>query len=281
MSEVLPISSLCLFSLLYQAAIGLAITLGFADTGGGWERDHPPAGRRIAGIVPPVVAVVAILVPVLFAVRADRVSQLPVWLVCMMGVLVPFIALSIVWSITWRTGQPALVRRRWGNGAVQAALVGLIGSSALLLFLYDQPLWQSKLVLALQFGTTGTLGSLLALAIFASPGAGERSEIAANVPRSILAPSMLLMLLALIDVLISWKSGDQPAGAGILVLLWSVGGLLVPAVGAFVALPKWPARPWAWPALLAVAVIGLWAANLLMFGYEGGPAPEPWQTTEY
>lgn len=274
--ENLPIASLCLFPLLYLAAVGLAVTLAFSDMGAGWERDHPPAGRRITATVLPVVAAVALVVPLLMALRAHYGLRPPPWTLLSVAALLPFGVLTAIWAAAWRREWPAAVRRKWGSGVVQTGVVGAAGCSALMLLLCEEPLWRSGVVLALQAGTAGTLGGLLALAIAASPAAREAADVATAVPGHVLAGGELLLGLAFIDVTISWFAADRPVGSTALMLIWVVAGIAAPAAGAAYFLRVWPRRPWVWPALFTTAFIGLWSATHLLFKY-GELVPPPWQ----
>ncbi len=244
--------------------------------GGGWERDHPPVGRRLAGLALPFLTVVAIAVPLVSTVWAGLEWQPLHWTVLSALALVPFEVLSAGWAAAWRSGRPATVRRRWGSGAVQAGVVGAVVCTILLMFFSGAPLWRSGAVLALQAGTAGTLGALLTLAIAASPRAREQSDVATKVPRGVLAGGLLLLALAFGEVAIGWLKSGRPVGAFWLMGLWLLAGMVVPAVGAFLTLPSWPRRPWVWPAIFSLAIMGLWSANQLLFTF-GQMVPPDWQ----
>lgn len=272
----LPASALCLFPLLYLAAVGLAVTLALSDMGAGWERDHPPAGRRMTARALPWMAAVALAVPFAMALRVHLTLTPPPWILFSDVALLPFGVLTAIWATAWRSGIPAVVRRKWGSGVVQAGVVGATACTALMLFLCEEPLWRSGVVLALQAGTAGTLGSLLALAIAASPAARESSELVVPVPGHVLAGGLMLLGLAFIDVTISWFDAGRPAGSAPLMLGWVLAGIALPAAGAALALKRWPRQPWVWPALFTSAFAGLWSATQMLFRY-GDLVPQLWQ----
>lgn len=254
-----------MFSLLYQGAVGLAVTLAVADTGGGWERDHPPAGRRLAAAVLPGVVGLALAYPFVESIRLGLGFGLTRWMLLAVLALLPFAALTLGWALTWSAGRPALVRRRWGTGALQSGVLGLAVAATFLIFYFEQPLWRSGVVLAHMAGTAGLLGSLGALTLAAAPFARERSEIAAGVPGAILKGALLLSGLALSDVGWGWLTAGAPATPGLLLAVWMLCGVAGPAVAAARLLPAWPARPRAWPVLLLVAFAGQWSASHLLF----------------
>lgn len=275
--EPLAVSSLCLYTLIYQGSIGMAVTLAFADLGGGWERDHPPVSRRALGLLLPFLVLLALLVPFAEAWR-HRVSWLaPSWVGLSMLALVPFFILSAGWASAWWRRSPALLRRKWGSGVVQAGLVAMLLYTVFLMFFCERPIWRSAPVLGLIFSSAGILGSLGALAIAAMPTARERSEIVATVPAAILRGALLLSFLVMTDLLFSGHWYEVGAGAGRLLLVWVVAGILAPAVLGYLALPRWPERPWVWPLALGMAALGQWCAHHLMFLFgQLAPPVQPW-----
>lgn len=275
--EPLEVSSLCLYTLIYQGSIGMAVTLAFADLGGGWERDHPPVGRRALGLLLPFLALLALVVPFEEAWRHQVSWLAPSWVALSMLALVPFFILSAGWATAWWRRSPALLRRKWGNGVAQAGLVAMLLYTIFLMFLCDRPIWRSAPVLGLIFSSAGILGSLGALAIAAMPTARERAEIVAAVPAAILRGGLLLSFLVMSDLVFAGQWSEVEPGAGRFLSVWILAGMVAPGVLGYWALPRWPQRPWVWPLALGMAAVGQWSAHHLMFMFgQLAPPIEPW-----
>ena len=234
-------------------ALGLALNLAFLDFGPGFERDHPPHSRRIAGLAVGPLALLSFLC---------LAAAYPAWITGL--IVAPFAAMATATSLAWLRGWRPQWRRAVGR---DTAIIG--GVSLVVLMLTAGPeQWDGGIVIGAYCGSAGLLGGLtlmLLIALDSPPGTPEQ-------PYSIPARSagVGLGVGALSGLQILWNMLVQPAvriaGLGI----WLGLSLLVPALLALVGLKLYPKlqRP-IWSAALLSAVGGQIAIHAVLLAFPG------------
>lgn len=266
------------YALVITWAVGTALTVAIADTEMGMIRDHPLYGRRLAGRVVPLMALVGLLSPFLLPGRRGPLPS--TWILVSIPLMLPFAWLSWRWSRTWIGRWPAARRRQSGIWAVVAGILGLIPSTLLSIYGLD-PAWRGVVPMAIFTAGIALPGSLTNFTILALT-AGLPAEVPAGPAQGmaeVAGGGLLINLLVLLDVVSTWfQTGSTwPAGARWLVVGWQACAVAVPGLILLLRL-VWRKMPDAWfmPVALGFALAGQWMAYLLIFQFPGLVPPVEW-----